>query len=290
MQRHIYVVCILIGIWKNSEMLKELNDIKVHLDFINEVNSDLNFSDPMLCTDENVKFNLLEASNNPANHIYGVFEENVLVALFVFLILDDEKYIEMLVGLSKSLKAYDEIFSFLKEEYKGYSIDFVYNPNNYLLDEILHNEQAEFEVEQQKMLLKDVRIHHSNYPVELYSQKYDEQYKQMHSTDVYWTADKVIAATDVFRIILAIKDEEVVGYMDITHKFDENEPYDIFVKPEYRRKGYAKAMLAKAIELNKPHKMNALVDVDNVGAISLFHSLGFEKVVGENNITAHLML
>ena len=49
-------------------------------------------------------------------------------------------------------------------------------------------------------------------------------------------------------------------------------------------------MLAKAIELNKPHKMNALVDIDNVGAISLFRSMGFEKALGENNITAHLML
>lgn len=271
-------------------MLKKLNDVKEHLDFINEIKSDSNFSDPMLCTDENMKFNLLEASNNPANHIYGVFDENVLVALFVFLILDDEKYIEMLVGLSKNSKAYVEMFSYLKTEFKGYSIDFVYNPNNYLLHEILSNEQAEFEVEQQKMILRNKITHYSNHQVELYSQKYYEQYKAIHSTDVYWTADKVIATPEVFRIILAIENDEVVGYIDITHKFDENEPYDIFVKSEYRRKGYAKAMLAKAIELNKPHKMNTQVDIDNVGAISLFSSLGFEEVCGENNITAHLVL
>ncbi|MBO7221487.1 MAG: GNAT family N-acetyltransferase, partial [Clostridia bacterium] len=111
-----------------------------------------------------------------------------------------------------------------------------------------------------------------------------------HSIDTYWTADKVIAATDIFRVILAIEKDDVVGYLDITHKYDENEPYDILVKPEYRRKGYGKAMLAKAIELNKPNGMMLLVDVDNVGAIALYESLGFEKVLGENSITAYLSL
>lgn len=271
-------------------MLKRLDSAREYIDFINEINSDLNFSDPMLCTDEQLKCNLFDAENKKkTNYIFGAFEDQKLIGLFVFLILEDENYIEMIVGLSKNSKAYDEMLSFLKTEYKGYNIDFVYNPGNYILHSILQNEKVDFEVEQQKMVLKNEVVYSSNCQVELYSPKYREQYVAMHSTDVYWTADKVIEATDLFRVILAIEKDDVVGYIDITHKYDENEPYDILVKPEYRRKGYGKALLAKAIELNKPNDMMILVDVDNVGAIALYESLGFEKVLGENNITAHIL-
>lgn len=271
-------------------MLKKLNNAQEYIDFINEINSDANFSDPMLCNDEQIKCNLLDAADKSSNHIFGAFEKDKIIGLFVFLILEEESYIEMLVGLSKEQKAYDEMIDFLKKEYKGYNADFVYNPNNYLLHTKLQEEKAEFEVEQQKMVLKNEVLHKSNHRVELYSPKYREQYMAMHSTDVYWTADKVIEATDRFRIILAIEEDEVVGYIDITHKFKENEPFDVFVKQEYRRKGYAKAMLAKAIELNQPNGMMLLVDIDNVAALALYESMGFEKAVGENNMTAHVLL
>ena len=270
-------------------MLKRLDSVKEYIDFINEINSDVNFSDPMLCTDEQLKCNLFDAVNKTkTNYIFGIFEEQTLIGLFVFLILEDEAYIEMLVGLSKNPKAYEEMLVYLKAQYKGYKMDFVYNPKNYILHEILQKENAEFEAEQQKMVLKKEVVFYSDCRVELYSPKYKEQYVAMHSTDVYWTAEKVIEATHLFRTILAIENEVVAGYIDVTHKYEENEPYDILVKPEYRRKGYGKAMLAKAIELNQPNDMMVLVDIDNEGAIALYESLGFEKVVGENNITAHL--
>ncbi len=272
-------------------MIKRLDSVSGYTDFINEINRDPDFGDPMLRTQEQMKTNLYDAvKRKETNYAFGIFDGQEMTGLFVFLISEDESYIEMLVGLSKNPQAYEEIIAFLKNTYTDYEADFVYNPNNYILHAALQKEDAEFEPEQQKMVLKNEITYPTDGKVQLYSSKYREEYVAMHTTDVYWTADKVIGAQDIFRIILAVENNEAVGYVDITCNAEENEPYDIFVKPQYRRKGYARAMLAKAIELNKPHAMTLLVDVDNEGAIALYTSAGFEKMSGENNITAHLRL
>ena len=123
--------------------------------------------------------------------------------------------------------------------------------------------------------------------VELYSEKYAQQYFAIHNKDMYWTGEKVVQAQDRFRTILAIHDGKVIGYMDVTYCFDENEPFDLFVLEDYRRKGYGRKLLAKALELNQPNGMMLLVDADNYPAIRLYESMGFAKVQGQNNLTAH---
>ena len=85
---------------------------------------------------------------------------------------------------------------------------------------------------------------------------------------MYWTGEKVVQAQDRFRTFLAIHDGKVVGYMDVTYIFKENEPFDLFVLEEYRRMGYGRKLLAKALERNAPNRMMLLVDIDNDPAIS----------------------
>lgn len=271
-------------------MLKALTSAKEYMDFIHDINSDPSFSNPQLSSEEQIRHHFLEAPNRPDHRLWGIFEEEKLIGLFEFLVLEEESYLEMLVGLSRCGKAYDEMLSFLKENYKGYQADFVYNPGNYLLHKLLMEEKTEFETEQQTMKLKKEVPFSGSHQIELYSPKYKEQYLSIHRNDGYWTADKVLDAQDRFRIILAIENDKVVGYIDVTHKYDENEPFDVFVKEEYRKKGYGKAMLAKAIELNRPKDMMLLVDVDNTAAIALYEASGFAKSEGENSMTAHVSL
>ena len=104
---------------------------------------------------------------------------------------------------------------------------------------------------------------------------------------MYWTGEKVVQAQDRFRTFLAIHDGKVVGYMDVTYIFEENEPVDLFVLEEYRRMGYGRKLLAKALEMNVPNAMMLLVDIDHDPAIHLYESMGFAKVQGQNNLTAH---
>lgn len=270
-------------------MVKVLTSAAEYLDFAYEINRDPDLSDPMLSSEEEIRCNLLDAFDRQDCQVLGVFDEGTITGLFVFLTLEEESYLEMLVGLSRSRAACGEMLSYLKENYPGWQADFVYNPRNRLLHELLERERTEFYPEVQKMVLKRDVPYQSGHQIELYSEQYREQYRAIHEDGGYWTADKVIAAAGKFRIILAIEQGEVVGYIDITHKYEENEPYDVYVKEERRRKGYASAMLARAIELNRPRGLMLLVEVDNTAAIALYESMGFDKVEG-GNITAHTTL
>ncbi len=41
---------------------------------------------------------------------------------------------------------------------------------------------------------------------------------------------------DRFSVYVALDNEKVIGYIDVTNCFKENEPYDIYVKEEFRNK------------------------------------------------------
>ena len=259
-------------------------------DFASSFQGDPNFSDPMLSDEEQVQCNLIKAINRTDRYVLGVYQDTTMIGLFTFLVLRDEHYIEMLVGLSRNKEAYLEVLHYLEQCYPGYSADFVFNPGNYLLKELLDLRNAEYEPEQQKMVLGTPVLGIDTTGVELLSEQYTEQYCAIHNKDMYWTGEKVVQAQDHFRTFLAIHDGKVVGYMDVTYTFKENEPYDLFVLEEYRALGFERKLLAKALEMNQPNGMMVLMDVDDASSICLYESVGFSKVQGQNNLTAHWMV
>ena len=271
--------------------VKKINSFDECERFVRSFRADNPFSDPMLSNDEQMTNNLIKAIGKKENHsVIGIFKNSKMVGLFSFLVLADEQYIEMLVGLSDDETAYKVMFSYLKEQFATYNADFVFNPNNYLLYNALKQNSAEFDVEQQKMIYNNSYLNIDTTGIELLTQPHISSYLKMHNADMYWTGDKVIEATDRFRTFIAIENDTVVGYLDVTYCFDENEPYDLFVKVDYRRKGYGKKLLAKALEMNKPKGMALFVDIDNEPAICLYQSVGFVKVDNQNSLVAHLRI
>lgn len=257
-------------------------------EFASGFQGDPNFSNPTLCSEEQMRYNLIKSIEAPERHcVFGVYRRNQVIGLFAFLVSQDEEYLEMLVGLSREKEAYTEMFDYLEQRYPGYGADFVFNPGNYLLKALLAQHKAEFEPEQQKMLLVNPVPDVDTTGVEMLSEQYAEQYCAMHTGDVYWTGEKVMQAQDRFRTFLAVHNGKVVGYVDVTYTFQENEPFDLLVLEEYRRRGCGRKLLAKALEMNAPNGMVLHVDVDNIPAIRLYKSMGFEKVPGQNTLTAH---
>lgn len=247
---------------------------------------DPNFSDPMLSSDEQLQCNLVRPIESPDRYcVFGVYHEETLIGLFAFLVIRDEQYAEMLAGLSHEKSAYLEALQYLEQHFPGYGVDFVFNPGNCLLREQLNTRKADFEPEQQKMVQEAPAPDTDTTGIAPLSGQYAEQYCAIHNKDMYWTGEKVMQAQDRFHTFLAIRDGRAVGYIDVTRTFKENEPFDLLVLEEYRRMGYGRKLLAKALEVNAPNAMSVLVDADNVPAIRLYASMGF--ATKQNILTAH---
>ena len=238
-------------------MLKELSSIQAYLPFIHAMLADPDFRDPMLATPAQLHQHLLDAHEDPAKRLFGTFDGGTLTGLFSVLVLPEEGYLQLLAGLSRQAAAYDALLSHLQAAYPGYQADFVYSPRS---------------------------------RVQLYTPAFRAQYLALHDDDRYWTGERVLAAQDTFRVLLAIEDGAVAGYLDLTYRNAENEPYDLFVREKSRRRGLGRALLSCAIEKNRPNAMSLLVDSDNLAARRLYASLGFVEKPEENNITAHLKL
>ncbi|MBQ3757660.1 MAG: GNAT family N-acetyltransferase [Oscillospiraceae bacterium] len=259
-------------------MIRKLTSLDAYKAFVDDLNADPAFSDPMLSTDEQIEYNLQRAFEDPCDHVLGAFENDTMTGLFVFLVLDEDRYVEMLVGLSRSAAAYEEAANWLKARCPGYQIDFVFNPGNRVIRDVLTNLGAVFAEEQKKMLLTEEPPAVDTTGIEPLSDRYLEQYVAVHSTDGYWTGDRVANALDTFRVFLAIDNGTVAGYIDVTKDNEENEPFDLLVLKAYRRRGWGRKLLAAAIEANRPKNMMLIVDVGNAPAIALYASMGFTDV------------
>ncbi len=259
--------------------------------FVRDFCADNIFSDPMLSSDEEIKNNLINAIGKKDSHlVVSICMNGQMIGLFSFLALKEERYLEMLVGLSRYENAYGAMFAYLKEQFNGYSADFVFNPNNNLLYHCLEQNGAEFYEEEQRMVYNNAAPHVDTVGVELLTEPYIPAYIGMHRTDMYWTGEKILEAKNQFRTFIARENGTVVGYLDVTCCHEENEPYDLWVREEYRRKGYGRKLLAKALEMNQPKGMMLLVETHNEAAIRLFESMGFEKMENQNSVTAHLQM
>ena len=268
-------------------MIKEIRAWDEYINFINSFMEDESFSDPHMVYSQD---NLWKALGGKDQKVYAVLQGDQLFGIFVLMILKDDQYIEMIAALSRERKAYLEILDFMEENYADYKADFVFNPKNHVLKAVLEENSARIDPEQMVMRLEKELPYEKNQAIQLLSDEYVEQYVTIHSKDVYWTGDKVIKASNLFRVFLALKDNEVIGYADVSYGPKGSEVYDLFVKEQYEFQEYGQLLLAEAIEANKPDKMDVFLEVCDTKSITLYESLGFEPVKGHNSVYASYKL
>ena len=264
-------------------MIQKIHSFDEYEDFIRELAGHPLYSDPHFTYD---KDNLCRSLKAKDKYTFAVSENGTTVGLFVWIVLPDDRYIEMLIGFTKREEAFTEMLSYMEQNYCGYQMDFVFNPQNTAISQPLKLKGAIFDSEQQKMILTGSVPNVPTNHIELLSDKWMKQYCDLHNTDTYWTAERILSAQDKFRVLLAIKDGQVQGYLDIQYCYEINEIYDLYIKPEASQQGYELALLGKAIELNKSHQMMVVVDVDAKAEIELYTAAGFNRMEGQNSITA----
>ena len=267
-------------------MICVLRDLASIEPFLADLLQDPDYSDPHLLSEEQMQVNLRNAAEKQNNLVLGVYDGIQITGLFVFLVLPEERYLEMIAGLSRSPAAYRGILDFLLACYPGFQADFVFNPRNQLLKELLEERKAAFDPVQRRMELADFKQEQDTAGIVPLSQRYFAEYCAMHSKDVYWTGEKVFHSPDRFRAFLAVEDGQIVGYVDVTHKYDTNEVYDLRVKEAFRRRGWGRKLMAKALAENRPNGMLLFVETDHDPAVRLYQSLGFEFVPEGDNQTA----
>ena len=268
-------------------MIKTVTDLEKYYSFMESFDEDPNFSDPHLNDMKEKNEDILLWFNRPNHYCFVAESNNETLGLFIFIIYEDEKYMEMLIGLSKKEQAVEELLLYLSENYAGFHADFVFNPKWTIFKKCLEKHGAHFDIEQQRMIYTHQKLNINTDGIVSYSDKYKDQYIDIHDKDLYWIAEKTIEARDRFNIFLAIENDNVVGYIDVTNCYEENEPYSFYVKPEYRRRGLGTKLLYKALETNGLKEMMLFVDIDNIPAIKLYETLGFIKKENANTLTAN---
>ena len=253
--------------------------------FISELANEPLYSDPHFTYDKN---NLYRSLKSKDKHAFVVLENGIVKGLFVFIILPNDRYVEMLIGFTKVEEVFTEMLEYMENNYCGYQMNFVFNPQNMAIYKPLKLKGAIFEPEQMKMIQDGSVPNVSANYIEQLSDKWMKQYCDLHSTDTYWTAQRIISALDKFRVFLVVKDGQVLGYLDVQNCYDTNEIFALYIKPDVASQGYELSMLAKAIELNKPIQMMVVVDVNNKEEVDLYTAAGFVKLEGQNSITAYV--
>lgn len=205
-----------------------------------------------------------------------------LQGVFNLFIIPEEQYIETDWGFVNTPSVYDALINYLHDTCPGYHLDAVVTKSNQTMLEAYRKNGLVYQEEQILMDLKAYTPKPVKANIIRYSPEYEASYRAIHDDEgLYWTAERMLKALDQYDVSIAAENGEAVGYIEMTACDDENEPIQIYVKPECRGKGYGRALLQTAIEKNFPRKMVLEVDADNTTALNLYLSLGFRERLRE---------
>jgi hypothetical protein len=177
---------------------------------------------------------ILDKNQYPDDFILVSYDDKNINAVACFSVEKDDKYFECIGGFFDCYADFSGILERLRTDYRDFMLDFVIRPENVLLEKWLRESGAIFDeteycyrIEKHHFILNEP----SNLRVTELDNKetdYIQQYFQIHNdNERYWTAARVLAAPDIFKIFALIENNKLVGYVDIACKSDPAEIYDL---------------------------------------------------------------
>lgn len=261
-------------------MIKTISDINEHFGWLDGYIYDPSFSSPF-CDKERI----ISVSGKVDHVLLGAYKDGQLTGIFCLMVMDDEKTIETIFMYCRDRASYEELMDYLASSYCGYEVWFVFNPKNHILKNSLISRNAFFYTEQRFMEYQGEVLPDTEEIIP-YCAAYKDDYIKIHNNDGYWDGEKVLDQIDHFDVFLCIKNNRLVGYMDISKGTDLVEIMDIWTLPEYRNQGIGALLLRKAISFVSGKRLILTVDVDNDTANHLYEKMGFREIASNNCVTA----
>lgn len=79
-------------------------------------------------------------------------------------------------------------------------------------------------------------------------------------------------------ILIYVKDNEILGFLDYSKMYENMEINYIYVKEEYRKKGVATELLNYMITTNNFNNITLEVNIKNLNAINLYKKFDFKII------------
>ena len=214
--------------------------------------------------------------------ILGGFQSCRLASVFVFMIDCENRYYEAVWTLSEGADAIAEAVCYLKDNYPDFTGDWVINPQNTIAIRALEDLDAE-NCGTSRGYLYDKPTRQvtadSIFPLE---KKHHAEYAELHSKDVYWTAERVISS-ERFATWVAFEGGRVVGYIDLFLDPNMSEVYD-WQAPNSELKT---ALMLTAVSCTKS-PVFIMTDDGEAENAELLQKIGFYRTPQRDNTTLHL--
>ena len=165
--------------------VNSVTDIQKYRGYIDSFIRDEKYSDPHLTAMIEAGESLDDMIAKKDHHCFVTDDRGEITGLYIVLIIPEEKYLEMLIGITRNGSSVEELLSFIEKNYPEYEADFVFNPRNHLIKNSLERRGADFDKEQIKMVYTHKMSEYETASIEPLSDTYIDQYLEMHSKDVY---------------------------------------------------------------------------------------------------------
>jgi hypothetical protein len=173
------------------------------------------------------------------------------------------------------------MINYLRNNYKAYNIDFVYPVANKKMIKWLQNINAIFDNPQ---LCMEVALNNfvpsiNVKKIKELSSDYYKGYANIHNDkDRFWTSEKIIKALNIFTPFIAIYEEKIIGYIDITYGEKISEIYDLFEMDEYRNCGFIEVLINEGVKNVLDSNNKVIVHIDmNDSLERIYEKFGFIK-------------
>jgi hypothetical protein len=202
-----------------------------------------------------------------------------------------EKYLECLGGFFNDESDFQLMMRYFEKKYKGNHIDFVFPLENVNMLKYLNNINGQFEKPDICMEVIFDEFIKRNYPYKIFelTEEYHDFYFEIHNDqNIYWTAKRVIEASEIFKAFILFIEGDIAGYIDVTYDKEITEIYNLHAQNENIEYMGALINVATANVLNKKNKLIALVDFENIEIINLYKNFGFKELYSSQTISINI--